>query len=247
MSGGRKRRKRQSFSASGSAIASPANTALRIGRQFAGKHRRLGLAVENLAVEPLARLRHADDRIHRRAAMANLRFARRTDRGERDHVDRRADAFGARDRTRRQQAQDILQAIMAGMMQMVGLGRREQDAVDARAEHRRKQRRAAGAKGLQHFGQRVFEIAHRRRAGIQRRQRVDEHDLPVEPREMIAKEGTHDMRLIGLVAPLHHRGERGMRRVPRLPRPAAARRSGPGEPSRSPGIRKRPGGKVESA
>ena len=45
-------------------------------------------------------------------------------------------------------------------------------------------------------------------AGVQRGQRVDQHDLPVEPGEMIAEERPHDMRLIGLVAPLHHRRER---------------------------------------
>ena len=53
----------------------------------------------------------------------------------------------------------------------------------------------------------------RGRPGIQRRQHVDQHDLPVEPGEMIAEERLHDMRLVGLVAPLHHGGERAARQL----------------------------------
>ena len=37
---------------------------------------------------------------------------------------------------------------------------------------------------------------------------VDEHDLPVEPAEMIAEERPHDVRLIALEAARHHGGER---------------------------------------
>ena len=80
--------------------------------------------------------------------------------------------------------------------------------VDARAEDRGEARGPAGAKGAQHVGERVLEVAQRRRPGIQRRQRVDQHDLPVEPGEMIAEERAHHMRLVGLVAPLHHRRDR---------------------------------------
>ena len=86
------------MSASGKASASPANDRLGVFGQLAGKDRRLGDAVEDLPVEPLARLGHADDRLERLAGVADLGFACRADRGERDHVDLRADPFGAGDR-----------------------------------------------------------------------------------------------------------------------------------------------------
>ena len=44
-----------------------------------------------------------------------------------------------------------------------------------------------------------------------RPQHVDEHDLAIEPAEMIAKERPHDVRLIALEAPRHHGGERAAR------------------------------------
>ena len=40
---------------------------------------------------------------------------------------------------------------------------------------------------------------------------VDEHDLAIEPAEMVAKERPHDVRLIALEAPRHHGGERAAR------------------------------------
>ena len=55
--------------------------------------------------------------------------------------------------------------------------------------------RSPRPEGGEHVGQRGFEIAHRGRAGVQRRQHVDQHDLPIEPREMIAEERLHHMRL----------------------------------------------------
>ena len=83
-------------------------------------------------------------------------------------------------------------------------------------------------------------------AGIERLQRVDQHDLPVEPRDVLAEERLHHMRLVGLVAPLHHGGSEPGRARPSLG-PASGAKVSAGEPSRSPGIRKRPGGRVESA
>ena len=106
---------------------------------------------------------------------------------------------------------------------------------------------AAGAEGAHDLGQRVLEIGERGRAGVERGERVDQHDLPVEPGEMIAKERPHDMRLIGLVAARHHRGERARMRSHRRRRARIGAKVSAGEPSRSPGMRKRPGGRVESA
>ena len=113
---------------------------VRVGRQFAGKDSRLGDAVENLAADRLALFGHADDGVERLAAGPDLSFAGGADRGERDHVDLGPDAFGAGDRFCREGAQDRLQPVVARMVQMIGLGRREQDAVDARAEDRARAR-----------------------------------------------------------------------------------------------------------
>ena len=114
---------------------------------------------------------------------------------------------------RGQHAQDRLQPVVADVVEMVGLGGGEQDAVDARAEDRAQRRGAPGAEGAQHLGQRVFEIAHRRRAGIERAERIDQHDLAVEAAEMVAEERLDDVGLIRLVAPLHHRRQRARSRL----------------------------------
>ncbi len=141
----------------------------------------------------------------RLASLPDLGLARGADGGERDDVDFRADPLGARDRLGGQRPQDRLEPVVARVVEMVGLGGGEQDSVDARAEDRGEARGPAGAEGAQHVGERVLEVAQRRGTGIQRGQRVDQHDLAVEPGEMIAEERAHHMRLIGLVAALHHR------------------------------------------
>ena len=67
---------------------------------------------------------------------------------------------------------------------------------------------ASGAESAHDVGERVLEIGERGGTGVERRKGVDQHDLPVEPGEMVAKERPHHMRLIGLVAARHHRRER---------------------------------------
>ena len=181
---------------------------VRVGRQFAGKHSRFGDAVEYLAADRLAFFGHADDGVERLAAGPDLSLAGGADRGERNDVDLRPDPFGARDRFSGERAQDRLQPVMARMVQMVGLCRREQDAVDAGAEDRGEPRGSSGAEGAHDVGERILEIGDRGRAGVERRKGVDQNDLPVEPGEMIAKERPHHMRLIGFVAASHHRRER---------------------------------------
>ena len=83
-----------------------------------------------------------------------------------------------------------------------------------------------GRKAASTSVERPFKIAQSGRAGIQRREHVDEHDLPVEPGEMVAEEGLHDVRFVGLVAPLHHRAERVPRA--RMIRGDVERREGQG-------------------
>ena len=181
VTGGRKRTKRQSLSASGRASASPANDRLGVFGQFAGKDRRLGDAVEDLAVELLARLGHADDRLQRFAGVANLGLARRADRGERD-----------RRRSRRRPLRRARSPCRSTRAGSPPAGRGWRDA-DGRPWSRRtgcgrcaggRSRRAREARPARNACitsvERVFQIAQRRGAGIQRAQRVDQHDLPVE-------------------------------------------------------------------
>ena len=96
-------------------------------------------------------------------------------------------------------------------MQMIGLGRGEHDAVDTRREQARPQAVRSGPEAVEDLGHGAFEVGDRRLAAVQRGEHVDQHDLPVEPREMIAEEGPHHVGLIGLVAPLHHGEERAAR------------------------------------
>ena len=94
-------------------------------------------------------------------------------------------------------------------MQMVGLGRGEQDAVDARAG-RASTASTRGRRGTRCSTSASARSRSRSAAGpeFSARERVDQHDLPVEPAEMIAEERPHDMGLVGLVAARHHRAER---------------------------------------
>ncbi len=133
--------------------------------------------------------------------------------GDRQHVDLgaaiRRPLAGPLDET----AENGLQPVVAGVVQMVGLGGREQDLVDARAEKRGEPGIPAVAEGGQHVGERGFEIGHRIRAGIERGQHVDQHDLAVEPGEMIAEERPHHARDIGVVAARHHGVQRARLRL----------------------------------
>ena len=98
------------------------------------------------------------------------------------------------------------------MMQMIGLGGGKQDAVDPRPEQGAEAAAAADPEAIENSGQRRLEIVQRFRSGIERRQRIDQHDLAIEPREMIAEERPHHDVLVGLVAPDHHRPQRSLRR-----------------------------------
>ena len=146
------------------------------------------------------------------AMAADLGLARRPHRGERDDIDLGADRLDAGDGPRGEVPQDRLEPVVARMVQMIGLGRGEKDLVDLRPEQGRQEVAAARAKRRQHVGHGDFEVAHGGGSRVQRGERVDEDDLAVEPGEMIPEERFDDMRLIGLVAPLHHGGE-GIRRI----------------------------------
>ena len=51
------------------------------------------------------------------------------------------------------------------------------------------ERVGALAEAGEDVGERLLQVLHRRGAGVERGQRVDQHDLPVEPGEMAVEEG----------------------------------------------------------
>ncbi len=78
---------------------------------------------------------------------------------------------------------------MAGVVDMIGLGRGEEDAIDAAREGAEEGMGLALAEAGEDGGERGFEIGDGGRAGIEGAQRVDEDDLAIEPGEVIAEEG----------------------------------------------------------
>ena len=102
---------------------------------------------------------------------------------------------------------------MALVVQMIGLGGGEQNAIDPRPEKTAEDRAAADAEAIENAGQRGFEIVQRFRPGIERGERIDQHDLPVEPGKMVAEERAHHDVLVGFIAPPHHRPQRAVGRA----------------------------------
>ena len=135
--GGRNFRKRKSASSSEAASASPRNTCARIRRQFAGEDRAFRHAVEHLVADALA-LRSACRRWPRASRPHARTMASRVARTAASAITSivGADALRALDGARGQVTQDRLEPVVARVMQMVGLGRREEDAVDLRAKDR---------------------------------------------------------------------------------------------------------------
>lgn len=87
--------------------------------------------------------------------------------------------------------------------------------------HAIEQRHAAVAKGLQRGEQRATRVGEGRRTAAQCSDHVEQHDLPVERRDMQAMEGQDDAVAIGGVAGSHRRvqraaGQRGRQRCRRL-------------------------------
>ena len=83
---------------------------------------------------PLARRRGPDDRRQAAVLAADQGFARGADRRKRDHIDLGAGIAGARDGAFRHLLEDGLEPVMGGVVQLIGFGRGEQDAIGARAK-----------------------------------------------------------------------------------------------------------------
>jgi hypothetical protein len=96
---------------------------------------------------------------------------------------------------------------VAGVVDVVGLGRREQHPVGPGREQAGQDRVAAGPEGEEHPVEGLFQLHQRRRAGVDGGEHVDQHDLAVDALEMLAEEGAHDAGLVGFEAPFHQRAE----------------------------------------
>ena len=86
------------------------------------------------------------------------------------------------------------------VVQVVGLGGGEEDAVDAAAEDRREPGARAGAEAGEDLGHGGAQVLDGARAVVDGAERVDEHDLAVEAGEVVAEEGVDDDALVGLEA-----------------------------------------------
>ena len=88
---------------------------------------------------------------------------------------------------------------MLGVVQVVGLGRGEQDAFDPpRAQKLAQPACAAGAEGRQDVGHGAAHVLDRLGALMDRAQDVDQHHLAVDAGKVVAKEGPDHPRLVGI-------------------------------------------------
>ena len=98
--------------------------------------------------------------------------------------------------------------VMIVVVQMVGLGGGEHDLVDPRTDQRAEQGILPDTETVEDRRQRIFEVEHGVRPGIERRQRIDQHDLAIEPREVLAEKRPYNELAISVVASSHHRPQR---------------------------------------
>jgi len=174
--------------------------ARRIFRQIARKYRGLGAAVVTLAAQALAGQGYADNAGQPLPALACLRLARRPERGQRHRLHLRSGKCSSRDGLVGQQPHDRLEPVVAGVMEMVGLGGGEQQPVDPAGKHAGEPCVGAGPEAFEDRLHAALQIGERTGAGVDGRERIDEHDLPVESGKVVAEERLHHVRLVALEA-----------------------------------------------
>ena len=177
-------------------------------RQVPGKYGGFGVAVEGLVADRLALQRRADDHGQGLAGLLHAALAGGANGRHGQHLDFRTGEVGALDGAVGQPAHDRLQPVVRLVVQVIGLRRGDEDAVDAAREEVGEEIAVSLPEAAQNLGQRPLEVGHGAGAGIHCLHGVDQHDLAVEPGDVLAKERLHHMRLVGLVAPLHHGMER---------------------------------------
>ena len=174
-SGGLKRTKR----ISPSSVCQPFKAASGIGGKVAGKDREFLVAVEMALADRFAGQRVSDDAGKPLAAPSRFAFAGCAYGGERQHLHLGARIFGPCHRPAGELGEDRLEPVMAVMMEVIGLGGGQHDAVDARPEQARPQAVRSGSETFEDLGHGAFEVGDGGLPAIQRREHVDEHDLAV--------------------------------------------------------------------
>ena len=135
------------------------------------------------------------------------------------------------------------EARVLGVVQVIGLGGGKEQPLHPPALHQPREKGVAtGAERAEDIGHRAAGLLDRAGALMERAQQIDQHDLPVDPGEMRAEEGPHDLALVGLEAARHLRVQAA---APAPPASGRGAKVTTGAPSRSPGSRNRPG--VQSA
>ena len=93
---------------------------------------------------------------------------------------------------------------MLTVVQMVGLGRGKEDFLDPFAAQKLRQKSvASGFEAAKDIAHGSAQILDRTGALIDRAKRIHQHDLPVNPRKVIAKERFDHLPLIRLEPPRH--------------------------------------------
>ena len=87
---------------------------------------------------------------------------------------------------------------------MIRLGRGKEDLFHP-LPHQKSAEKAVPprSKRPEDIAKRLAQILHRARPLVDSAERVDQHHLPVDPGEVVAKEGLRHLRFIGVIAPLH--------------------------------------------
>ena len=175
------------------AAAAAFKNRFRIVRQVAGKPGDFGAAVEDLAVHGLARQRRADDRRQacRRPWSPSPRGWRAPRRAPAPRRGRRRSGRarwrGATSRPRIASSRSWSPwwswSALVAAKRMRSMRRLYEPAQPVGA---------AETEGAEDGGERGLEIGDGDRPGVQRGQRIDHDDLPVEAGEVIAEEGAHD-------------------------------------------------------
>lgn len=172
-------------------------------RQFARKDRGLRLAVEDVVTHPLARLRDAGDGAQGLPTLADRRLSCSADGSQRHSADPSAGSLGAARGAVHEEAQDRIEPVVIRVMDVVGLGRGEEDPIGAGRKQAGEQRVASDPEGHKHVIECVLQLGQCRRPRIDGGQHVHQHDLAVDSLEMVAEEGPNHVSFIGLEAPLH--------------------------------------------
>src|SRR6185437_6806958 len=183
-----------------------------IGGKVAGEDGKLLVAIEGAPADGLSGKGIADNAGKYLAVTPSLGLAGRTHRGKRQHFQVGAGEFRACHRSAGELGEDRLESVMALVVKVIGLGSGKHDAVDPRSKQTGPQSVRAGPEAFEDLSHGAFEIDDRLLAPVQRGKHIDKHDLPVEPRKVVTKKGSHNVAFIGLVAPLHHREQRAARK-----------------------------------